>query len=507
MLLKYSNFISFGKILSKSVWYLQLVIITIVILLLIGCGKPPKINAPTGPSDGPINEVLSFSVVAEDPDNDEIQVHFDWGDGKISAWTSLKPSGSTFSDTHTFTTEGKKLISAQSKDSKGKTSNWSEYKVFFATSSEWSIRRQFIELDEDGESASFVSTPAIADNGTIYVGCSFGHFHAIDSTGAGKSYFIHPDESEFISSPAIGPDGSVYVGSEDSILAFNPNLSLKWRFVTDGEIISSPAIGADGSIYILSDDGYLYAISNQGQELWRYLVSGGYCSPAIDLAGRIYIGGDDGFFYCLNNDGTLKWQFNAEGAVYASPALDNNNNVYLGNEDGKIFCVDTAGSEVWRYLAEEQPISSIVLDNDGNIYFSNEVGALYCLNSAGNNRWFFFTGGSYSSTPAVRQDGAIYFRVSFDDDDSLYAVTSAGDRLWAASIGTPDVEPIPSPTIAPNGTVYISGGDAFYGLVGSNGGSANSSWPMFRHDARHTGRLGGKALIAEYRNLKSKGRI
>ncbi len=182
MLLKYSNLISFGKILSKSVWYLQLVIITIVILLLIGCGKPPKINAPTGPSDGPINEVLSFSVVAEDPDNDEIQVHFDWGDGKISAWTSLKPSGSTFSDTHTFTTEGKKLISAQSKDSKGKTSNWSEYKVFFATSSEWSIRRQFIELDEDGESAGFVSTPAISDNGTIYVGCSFGHFHALDSS-------------------------------------------------------------------------------------------------------------------------------------------------------------------------------------------------------------------------------------------------------------------------------------------------------------------------------------
>lgn len=500
-----NNFKRFGKENFMSSTYLKLIGIA-VILILIGCGKPPKIIELTGPFDGPINEPHTFFAKAEDPDGDEIQYQFEWGDDETSDWSALTPSGTAVSENHTYTVEGEKLIRVQAKDSKGKTSEWSGYKPFFATSGESSIRRRFVEFDEEGDTVGFASSPAIADNGTIYVGCMLGHVHAFDTTGASKFQYNNPEEPEIISSPAIGPDGTVYIGIEDSVLAFNPNLTEKWRFGTNGEILSSPAIGSDGSIYILSEDGNLYAISSQGQELWHYLVGGGYSSPAVDLAGRIYVGGEDGFLYCLNNDGSLKWQFNAEAEVYSSPALDNNGNVYFGNEDGKIFCLDTAGAEVWRYLAEEQSVSSIVFDNEGNLYFGNEVGVLYCLTQSGNDRWLFTSLGGASATPAVRQDGVIYYRVSFADDDTIYAVSKNGEPLWAVSIGTPDVEPVPSPTIAPNGNLFISG-NAFYSLVGASGGPAASSWPMFRHDAKHTGRFGGKALFAGHRNLKSKGRI
>ena len=57
------------------------------------------------------------------------------------------------------------------------------------------------------------------------------------------------------SSPAIGNDGTIYVGSEvASLYAINSNGSLKWSFDTMGDVNSSPAIGSDGTVYVGSDN-------------------------------------------------------------------------------------------------------------------------------------------------------------------------------------------------------------------------------------------------------------
>jgi outer membrane protein assembly factor BamB len=66
------------------------------------------------------------------------------------------------------------------------------------------------------------------------------------------------------SSPAIASNGTIYIGSNDNYLhAINPDGTLKWRYQTGGWIYSSPAIASDGTIYVGSDDGYLYAIGGK----------------------------------------------------------------------------------------------------------------------------------------------------------------------------------------------------------------------------------------------------
>src|SRR5574337_519147 len=56
-------------------------------------------------------------------------------------------------------------------------------------------------------------------------------------------------EGPITSSPAIGDDGTIYVGSKDKKLyAINRNGNLKWTFETQGEVDSSPAIRKDGTI-------------------------------------------------------------------------------------------------------------------------------------------------------------------------------------------------------------------------------------------------------------------
>ena len=88
-------------------------------------------------------------------------------------------------------------------------------------------------------------------------------------------YAIRPDGTlkwrfetgnEIWSSPAIGQDGTIYVGS-DGLYAISPDGTLKWRFQTSGLIKSSPAIVQDGTIYVGSDDGNLYAIASDSKGL------------------------------------------------------------------------------------------------------------------------------------------------------------------------------------------------------------------------------------------------
>jgi outer membrane protein assembly factor BamB len=77
----------------------------------------------------------------------------------------------------------------------------------------------------------------------------------------------------FLSSPAIASDGTIYTGAYDNkVYALNHNGTKKWEFSTGSQIISSPAIGSDGTIYIGSFDKKLYAINHDGTKKWEFLT-------------------------------------------------------------------------------------------------------------------------------------------------------------------------------------------------------------------------------------------
>ncbi len=102
------------------------------------------------------------------------------------------------------------------------------------------------------------------------------------TTGANISY----------TSPAIGNDGTIYVGSQDNkVYALNPDGSKKWEFVTGNKVDSSPSIGSDGTIYVGSWDKKLYALNPDGSKKWEFVVGHNIRpAPAIGSDGTIYFG-------------------------------------------------------------------------------------------------------------------------------------------------------------------------------------------------------------------------
>ena len=88
------------------------------------------------------------------------------------------------------------------------------------------------------------------DNLAVELFCCFAK-HQIDATGS-------------ISSLGNLGDTWIFPPALTAQYHFNPDSTLRWRYLTGGSVISSPAIGSDGTIYVGSADDYLYAVNPDG---------------------------------------------------------------------------------------------------------------------------------------------------------------------------------------------------------------------------------------------------
>jgi len=358
--------------------------------------------------------------------------------------------------------------------------------------------------------------------------CAVGHTDTLLATNLWKFWFsdvLHSDNN--LSTPAIGADGTIYLGSFDGKLhALSPEGTEKWYFKAGLEIKSSPAIGDDGTIYFGSRDHQFYAINSAGRLKWKYSTGAWVdSSAAIAADGTIYFGSWDKNFYALNADGSLKWKFATDGIVDSSPAIGADGTIYFGSHDKRFYALDTTGKPRWNFLTGAQITSSPAIGDDGTIYFSSTDGNLYRLKPDGTDVWHCRIGGGGDSSPVLADNGDIVigaaYHTMFVSPEgkvlldlgspcwidatpaaargmvlssapwrSLSARSADGTNLlWEAHA---DDNLSSSPVFNQNGDIYICCErhlEAIQAPVPLL--SAKSSWPMFRANVRHTGRVGG----------------
>jgi outer membrane protein assembly factor BamB len=196
-----------------------------------------------------------------------------------------------------------------------------------------------------------------------------------------------------------------------------------------------------------------------------------YSSPALGPDGSIYIGtGGEGTvpqsrrLYSVSPQGTTNWIFTTGGPVRASPTIGNDGTIYVGSADGRLYSVSASGGTNWAVKLGGQVLSSPALGVDGTIYvgtISNFFNALYSLTPGGNTNWIFslgavpftFVGSAQFSSPSIGPDGTIYVGSM---DSHVYSISPEGRTNWMFAMTNVTYS---SAAIANDGTIYIGSDD------------------------------------------------
>jgi outer membrane protein assembly factor BamB len=424
------------------------------------------------------DETLSLAAASSDSAGDSIAIRFSWGDGDTSDWSDLVPSGEYVTMTHAWSDSGTYSIEAQARDEDSAATDWSEACSVYVWRPKWRYPT----------GGAVRSSPAIAADGTVYVGSDDHYLYAFDPNGTLK--WRYPTEDAVRSSPAIAADGTVYVGSDDHYLyALDPNGTLKWHYQFGDVVCASPAIAADGTVYACARDSCLLAINPDGSLKWRCptgMPAGSsifYSSPAIATDGTVYVGCTDHYLYAIDPNGGLKWRFQTESAIFSSPAVGSDGTVYVGSFDRYLYAVNPDASLRWRYSTGEVVSSSPTIAADGTVYVAPSDTHLYAIHPDGSLKWRFRTYERDGGKTAIADDGTVYV-----GSECLYAINADGSLKWYRKSGSAIY--FSGLAIAADGTVYVgSVGNCVYAIEGDSP-LADSPWPKFRHDNRNTGRVG-----------------
>ena len=88
--------------------------------------SPPLTPSITGPATGVTDIAYTFSLVATDPDGDQVAYRCFWDDGTTSPWSELAPSGTSVSLSYAWSEGGTYRVRVQARDEHGRTIPWSD---------------------------------------------------------------------------------------------------------------------------------------------------------------------------------------------------------------------------------------------------------------------------------------------------------------------------------------------------------------------------------------------
>ena len=347
------------------------------------------------------------------------------------------------------------------------------------------------------------SSPAIANDGTVYIGSNDKKLHAINANGTAKWTFTAGDWID--STPTIGSDGVIYVGSWDNQLyAINPSDGTKlWDFNTSSSIIASPSVAVDGRIYFGSKDDFFYALESNGSLAWQiYIGNPISSSAALGQDGTIYFGDENGTFHALNQDGTTKWTYvvdevaDTNKSILSSPAIDLSGNIFFGSGNGYCYSIADNGSSTslnWKYQTSDRVDASPVLGTNNEVFFISRDGYLRSIDtSTGINNWEGFVGDVFYSSPVVDSNGRVYvIGYTGAGENHLFAYDSDGSKAWDTNNSS---SPLTIGGLVDSSLALDASGNLFFGCydhkvyaVNVGSGLADTAWPEFQRNGSRTG--------------------
>lgn len=246
-----------------------------------------------------------------------------------------------------------------------------------------------------------VPRPAIGPDGTVYAVDVSNHLYALSPNG-GLIWLVNGAGEKGVD---VGADGTIYTGSEDSISAYNPDGTLKWRFIQNPRamILLGPNVGPDGNIYAVSTEGMgVMSLTPQGQ--LRCNTFEPYDRGIVDYQ-EVVFGMNAG---SLQNYFVANRHFKGSGANCGTafaitndsrlqPVVGPDNTVYVG---GMRFSPNGALINSAVFPGPINSVSPADVGSDGRVYVIQNGTTLHVMNADLTAR-FSANVGSLLTTPRV----------------------------------------------------------------------------------------------------------
>ena len=328
---------------------------------------------------------------------------------------------------------------------------------------------------------------------------------ASDSDTIQWTYRISPanqGRSRAFTTPAIAPDGTIYVGGAVDDAS---NTACLYAFGSDGELKKTltgsvgdfrgaptvwPVVPPHGDVaYAVDEEGGLYAMRVNGRDTFRTTPEEAFAhmreknkprllGPIIaGTRGEIFSGGTGKMHVLFIESRSTPLSLSVACGDEVHPSAHPNGQIYCKQASGRNFDelgkqigtttptragipqrFDSRGRSWWkrgreilsggfRYSVDEFLTSGPLIGHGDTIYFTT-ARKLVALNRDKSEKWVFDSDQGLQAAPLLTDD-RLYIT---DTAGRLLAFSPEGEELWRAQLG----EYCVTPAIGPDGTLYTT---------------------------------------------------
>ncbi|HXY08671.1 MAG TPA: PQQ-binding-like beta-propeller repeat protein [Terriglobales bacterium] len=350
------------------------------------------------------------------------------------------------------------------------------------------------------------SSPVIGNDGSIYTTIFSGAIYALDRSGDVR-WTYHIDLNDIPSALMRDAEDNLYFSTTKKVFSLSKSGQKRWETECapqSARIEQGAALTRD-VLYTTCGKNFAALATTDGRELWKlpYPFIQYNTAPIVLRSGAIVVP-QDWSLTAVDRNGNSLWNFPPPRYIEPRPrpgltvdrmlfssgiAVGSDESLYLGSGEGEFSCFSSQGVLNWTYnagpLRGAQFDASPVITSDGTIIAISTEVSVYAFTRAGDLRWSVRVGDPAKSmvqpSPVVGSDRAIYVLAA----GKLVALSAAGTNLWELPLPS---DAVTSPTLAPDGTLYIATDDkTLYAVQTTSKGLMNSAWPKYQRDLWNSG--------------------
>ncbi len=300
---------------------------------------------------------------------------------------------------------------------------------------------------ETSVGAGRVFTPAIAADGTLYVGSRRG----LTALGADGSVRWSAQLGFVSGTPSLTPDGSLAVGVQSDTLLVVDGRGVQAHARLGGRVLGSPLVLDDGSIVVAAYDHAVHRVGPEGRHVFRTSVRTRVRGSVAQVGDLLVVpAAQELLWLTLGGAPVRATSLGAE--VVLGPAVADDGVVWVVTDDGVLSAVASNGRMWVRAELGGPPSSSsnLAIAGDGSLRMGTVEAGLVCVEPSGTVRWRLQAHGAMGNGLTVDAEGAV---LTVAGDGTMLAVDDAGAVLWEVGVGA---RTDAAPVLGADGTIYVT---------------------------------------------------